>query len=1412
MRNFLILVFFHWMASPSLFAAEADFQFGFAKVDITPSVPLRLSGYGSRDKPFEGIDEKLFVRVMAMTPNQPDKVHVLVSVDTIGFPGVLTKEIHEAIQKRHQIPRSRFVICCTHSHTAPHIGRGLSNLFATPLTEDEQKNTDKYTNFVRDQVIEAVTQAIEELAPGKLLMDHGTVEFARNRRVLENGLWTGFGENPNGPVDHSLPVLRITNQTGDQTRGLIFNYACHCTTFGGEHNRVNGDWAGYASQYLEAKHDGAVALCTIGCGADANPERNRDHALEIAQRQGREIEEEVNELLEERFANSISVGPETSFGFAGLPIDRPSKEDLEEALKSSRPQVRRHAEVMADTWRRMGRLPETYPMPIQVWRFGNQFAMVFLGGEVCVEYALRIKKELAEKVEGLSEHHVWVTAYANDVFAYVAPERMRKEGGYEVDFSMIYYLQPGRWSTGTEEVIIRRVHELFDSKSTDVPLSVNEALKTFSLPEGLEIGVVAAEPLIRDPINFVVDENGRLWVVEMGDYPRGNRDADLSSIERHEPWDGPPGGTIKVLVDEDKDGQYDKATVFLDKLSFPTGVFPWRDGVLISGAPDIIFAKDNDGDLRCDETEVLYTGFEEANPQHRVAGFEYGLDGWLYLSAGTNNHVITCLKTGEEVDISGRDCRIHPDSGKLEPVSGRSQYGRCRDEFGNWYGNTNSEPLFQFVIEDRYLQRNPHVASPSPKHHLTKPARAPRVYPTSRTVDRFNDLFALDRFTSACSPTVFRDVTLGPEMQNSVLICEPVHNLVSRVVVDRTGIEFVGKRHPDEQESEFLSSTDNWFRPVRMMTGPDGALWVCDMYRHVIEHPEWIPEAWQAKLDLYAGSDRGRIYRLFNKNQPRQRVVDLSELTNEELVGQLESPNGWRRDTAQRLLIENATGNEEIAAQLTRLIGSEEGNDPLATPNDNVLVQTAWTLSLIHPDGPEKRRLYRSLNPEVVINALRIWGANSNPNLQWQPLAAITQGDRVMFELALALGDAENEIRQLVLGRLALLSSNQLWIRTAVMCSATENPEELLHYVMNQRKTDTEVVGLLLATLMGKDPAAGFRRLMETIESIKQQESRSAILIDALKVLEDSGTSIESVLENANDATAKTLVRMGADAGRLLVSDELKTRTIQQALQIASLLNAADSPDVYAKYLAPQYPHEVATTAIESLLRLGYYSELLSRSRTLTPELQSQFQSMLLTESRGTQALLDGLAAGEVNIGDLTAATRDGLSNHRSRKIRETFQKIAGSQHSTRAERIEQFREALSLTGDAESGRKLFAKTCVACHQHQDLGNDFGPKLATLTQKSDDYILTAIIDPNSAAEAKYRSYTVSTVDGKVSSGLILEETATSIKLVRPDGKPVTVLRRNIDEMVNTGRSFMPEGLEKDLSPQQVADLIAFIRS
>ena len=514
------------------------------------------------------------------------------------------------------------------------------------------------------------------------------------------------------------------------------------------------------------------------------------------------------------------------------------------------------------------------------------------------------------------------------------------------------------------------------------PLSPEGSLNAIEVRPGFQVELVACEPMVMDPVALDWGADGKLWVVEMADYPLGLDDQ------------GKPGGRIRFLEDTDGDGSYDKSTLFLDGIAYPTGVIAWKDGVIVSAAPDVFFAADRDGDGKSDFQEPLYRGFGEGNQQHRVNGFERGLDNWLYLANGDSNGIIESIKTGEEVDIRGRDLRIRPDTGEIELVAGRTQFGRHRDDHGNWFGCSNPLPVRHYVLDEPMLKRNPHLAVPSAKNDIARVDNT-QLYPISQVLSHWAGYKtpppgSPHRFTSACSTMVYRDNLLGNAFRENTFTCEPVHNAVHRRQLIPDGVTFKSVRSDDEQKVEFLASTDSWFRPATVTTGPDGALWVVDMYRLVIEHPEWIDDQREKELFLRAGHDRGRIYRVLPDDAQPRPMGRLAGLNAKELVDKLASPNGRVRDLAQHL-ITRKTADEVVGLLQDTIRNSQQP------------FQRMHSLCALDHFEVDLRTLQIALNDEfatVCRHAIRIAGqqlrANAKQSESIVRLLAKLQGRRSM--------------------------------------------------------------------------------------------------------------------------------------------------------------------------------------------------------------------------------------------------------------------------------------------------------------------------------------------------------------------------------------------------------------------------------
>ncbi|QDV32458.1 PVC-type heme-binding CxxCH protein [Tautonia plasticadhaerens] len=932
-------------------------------------------------------------------------------------------------------------------------------------------------------------------------------------------------------------------------------------------------------------------------------------------------------------------------------------------------------------------------------------------------------------------------------------------------------------------------------------LSPAEATAAIRVPPGFEVELVVGEPMVRDPVAFDWSADGRLWVVEMADYPLG--------VEG--------GGRVRVLEDTDGDGRYDASTVFLDGLSYPNGIMSWRDGVLISCAPDIRYAEDADGDGRCDREETLYTGFAEANPQHRLNGFALGFDGWVH-AADADGGVVRSTRTGDRVTARGMDLLLRPDEGRIEPAGGRSQFGRQRNDWGDWFINNNSVWAWHVVLDDADLGRNPAFASSSTTQ-LLEPETA--LYPASRTLARFNDPGSANRATSACSPSPYRDDLLGPGFESSLFVCEPVHNLVHRMVLEPDGASYVGRRADGEQTSEFLASTEDWFRPVWARTGPDGALWIADMNRAVIEHPEWIPDDWEARIDLRAGEDRGRIYRVFPADRRPRGIARLDGLDGPYLVAAMDGPNGWRRDTCQRLLMHDP---DPSAIGPLRSLAT-------AAAHPEARVQALWTLACL--GGLDHRTVERATadaHPEVRRAAI-LAGRSLLPGSEEVGETILTlvedEEPRVRFAAALALGDWPDPKGGRALAGLALDSGGDHWFRSAVLSSARPHAKTMLGVLLERAGGGAALPEGLIAPLFASAASeAGPGGVAEIVRAV----------LGALDGAEEAGPATLAVLSDVLDEAARagrpfarwaepaaglgreaTALRPYFEAARAIAGDA----SAPEAARTSAVGLLARDPgaidrdlNLLADLLRPQEAAPVQRAAIDAIARAGgdrVPGILLDGWRGHGPALRGEILETLLGRDAWRGALLDAIAEGRVPPSEVGPTHRERLLADQDAGIRDRTSALFGAVPGERGEVVGRMRSALALGGDPEAGRAVFLKSCAPCHRLEGDGFEVGPDLTALTDRSPEALLIAILDPNRAVEAKYASYTAATSDGRVVSGLIAEETSNAVALLRQGGERDVLPRSEIEEIAGSGKSLMPEGLEQDLDPRQLGHLIAFLR-
>ena len=439
-----MLFLFVAMTSFEIRAAET-LSVGVAGIDITPEKPIRLNGYGSRSKPSEGVAQKLFAKALAIGGENPV---VLITADLIGIPKQVRAEVAGRLRKKVGLPPDRLALCATHTHTGPTLKGVLENIFMAPIPPEQMKVIEEYTAGLVDKLESVAIDALNHREPGNLDWGIGSVDFAVNRRSLKDGKWTGFGEAPEGPVDHDLPMLRVTGDDG-KVRAILINYACHCTTLGGDYNQVHGDWAGRAAELIEENLPGATVLIAIGCGADANP-LNRGQ-FESIEPHARKMAAEVDRLLAAGKLKPVRSLPKTMLNPIDLRFDPlPARQDWEALAADEKNRFSFYGRKMLAGLDRGEKIANSFAYPIQSWTFGDDLAMIFLPGEVVVDYSLRLKKIL-------DRDRIWINAYANEAPCYIASRRLYDEGGYEVDRSMWYYDKPTRLSPETEERIIAEI-------------------------------------------------------------------------------------------------------------------------------------------------------------------------------------------------------------------------------------------------------------------------------------------------------------------------------------------------------------------------------------------------------------------------------------------------------------------------------------------------------------------------------------------------------------------------------------------------------------------------------------------------------------------------------------------------------------------------------------------------------------------------------------------------------------------------------------------------------------------------------------------------------------------------------------------------------------------------------------------
>jgi putative membrane-bound dehydrogenase-like protein len=945
-----------------------------------------------------------------------------------------------------------------------------------------------------------------------------------------------------------------------------------------------------------------------------------------------------------------------------------------------------------------------------------------------------------------------------------------------------------------------------------------DALKTFRLLPGFRLEQVAAEPLVIDPVALSFDENGRLYVVEM----RGYSEQDKERL-----------GRVVLLEDTDGDGRFDKSTVFLDKLSWPTAVFCYDGGVFVGVAPDILYARDTDGDGKADVVRKVFTGFGRANVQGLLNSFHWGLDNRVHGATSSNGGQVRRADdpSAKPINIGGRNFSFDPRTLAFTPTSGASQHGMTYDDWGRRFVCHNSDPIQEVMYEDRYVARNPYLAAPNPKVTISVEGAQSAVFRISpvepwrvlRTKLRVGGLAKgpiegggtpAGYFTGTTGVTIYRGDAWPPEYRGQAFVGEVASNIVHRKVLEPAGVGFRARRV--DVKKEFLASTDIWFRPVQFANAPDGTLYVADFYREVVEHPASLPPEIKKHLNLKSRG-RGRIYRIVPDGSKQRPLPRLGKVPTAELVATLEHRNGWHRDTAARLLWQRqdrtAVKSLEKLAESSKL---PEGRMHALYALRGLKALTP-ALVLRGLDDPHPR-----VREHAIVLAESVAPTSAAVRAKLYDLTA-DEDARVRYQLAFSLGELPSAPpRNAALVKLARRDAADKWVRVAVLSSLADGADAVLAELMRDAQFRGGAGGRDLLTQLARQIGQRARQseVAAALQSLEALPGKETALVSALvRSLGDglarSGSPLRKQLL-AGGRAKELLGELLASSRRKAGDDKQPLKQRVEAVRTLSLGAFADVRPLLTDLLGSRQPQQLQLAAVETLSRFpdaAAGQALVAAWPGFSPRLRSAAAEAIFSRPAWAVTFLRAVERKKIAASDVEPARLKLLQASPDESLRAHASRVAKLMNlGRRQDVLAAYRPALDLKGDAPRGKEIFKKVCAACHRLEGVGYETGPSLATLQNRGAETILLNVLDPNREVNPQYLNYVVETKDGRTFTGMVAAETATSVTLKRGDNQSDTILRIDIDRMRGTGQSLMPEGLEQQIDRQGMADLIAYLLS
>ncbi len=956
-------------------------------------------------------------------------------------------------------------------------------------------------------------------------------------------------------------------------------------------------------------------------------------------------------------------------------------------------------------------------------------------------------------------------------------------------------------------------------------LSPEESLKRIQLDGDYEVQLVAAEPLVLDPVECTWDAQGRMYVADMRDYPLGPPVAG-------DPW----LSRIQLLTDENGDGRMDKAVTFADHMDNVQGLLPYNGGLIATTRSQILFLKDTDGDGKADEIKSLIKGFNPKHAQLQVSAPRWGLDGCVHFNNGLDaREIYPADNPTDVVNIPGSNFKWDPRTDKITLTGGKGQYGGAFDDYGHHFYCSNRNPLMFTVMPYEAMLRNPNAGITQNYEDIAPFGAETRVFPlqiTHTTAD------AHAGTNTACSGLGVYRGPLMPELKNNVFVPDPTGQLVTRYKITPNGASLKATRIGDR--TEFFRSSDEWSRPVNFTTGPDGAIYICDIYRRWIDHARFFPEEFVKTHDMRQGENEGRIWRVVPKGKKAPKV-EAAPKEIDKLVEWLGNENAWQRETAQRLLA--TLPPEELSS-----FAAASVKQSASTLFDIHFYSVVSTLYRRHTDEKLRDIIDKAGKPNSyrILDDARLFEVLSGCFTDFYTWHAtddffkMENSDltRIAF-LSLCQSTARpTRLNADLIQRVLARFSDDPWIFKAVLLAAmTEDHEAtagvILDWFVKQPASSTMTAS-----------KADFVKNLARISSSQAGQSQLAnydfwSAMNSVRITPSTLTWWKpALLQGLAEGLPKSGGKLGVkslaafvskpppgfeDAAKeinvlLLKVDEViadNKAPLDQRLAVMPLLGQrkwdAVQP-VVKTLLTTNQPAELTTAALALLKKYPATTtspliyELLPKAG---PALKRDLVPVLTANATTALALFKRMEAGEFPTAWVDVETRWRYQRGTG-EMPTLAKKLFGEASSDRAKVVQDYMVATTMKGNAQKGQQVFATICITCHKHGTLGVDVGPPLSDVKVKPPEGLLSDILDPNRMFEARWSAYTVETKDGRTLSGLIQSETGDAIVLAMMGGAKETIQRTAIKEMKSLDHTLMPVGLEAAITKDQMADLLAFL--